>query len=206
MRVLRAEYLTGAASVDRFPVATAPEVAFLGRSNVGKSSLLNRLVRRKKLAQTSSTPGKTRLIHWYQVVGEHRELHFVDLPGYGYAKVAKKERQKWKPLVERYLERGPMLRAAVLLQDLRRDLTEDEELLLQWLEEREIPSLVALTKCDKLRPMQRGKRRRVLLEQVPLPKERVFATSAEAGFGIPELWGAIDRLVDDRPQAATDGA
>ena len=130
-RVKSAEMLTAAASAGQFPAAGAPEVAFLGRSNVGKSSLLNRLVGRRRLARTSSTPGKTRLLCWYRVERTSGELWFVDLPGYGYAKVSRRERESWRGLVEAYLGGRPSLRVAVLLQDLRRDASEDETLLLE---------------------------------------------------------------------------
>jgi GTP-binding protein len=195
---MRAEFVTSAALASQFPEPAGPEVALLGRSNVGKSSLLNRLVARRQLARTSGTPGKTRLVNWFRVEGE-RELSLVDLPGYGYARVAKRERESWKPLIERYLARGPALRAALLLQDLRRDLSEDETLLLRWLAERSVPALLVLTKCDKLGPMRRAERLRALARAAGLPREQVFATSAETGLGIPELWRAIDeRLAGQR--------
>jgi len=192
VKILRAEPLDAAADRGGFPPPGAPEIAFLGRSNVGKSSLLNKLVARKALARTSSTPGKTRLIHWYRVERSSAgECWLVDLPGYGYAKVSKQERQKWQRLVESYLEGRETLRVAVLLQDLRRDVTEDETLLIQWLTEREVPVLVALTKCDKLKPMRRAARVKLLKAQLDLPPGQVIPTSAEKGFGIPELWRAI---------------
>jgi GTP-binding protein len=188
-----AELLTSAAHASGFPDPAAPEIAFLGRSNVGKSSLLNALVGRKALARTSSTPGKTRLLNWFRVVRGGRETWLVDLPGYGYAKVAKKERAQWKAWIEAYLADRATLRLAVLLQDLRRDPTEDETLLLQWLAEREVPTLVALTKCDKLKPMRRAERVRVLRRAPELPAGAILATSAQTGLGIPELWDAIEK-------------
>ena len=195
MKVLSAELVTVAAARDGFPRADLPEVAFLGRSNVGKSSLLNRLVQRRQLARTSRTPGKTRLVCWYRVVRPGNALMLVDLPGYGYAKVSKAERRRWKELVESYLVGRDALRAAVLLQDLRRDLSEDETLLLEWLAERDVPAILALTKVDKLKPMRRAQRVSRLVAAADLPRERVVATSAETGLGIPDLWRAIDALV-----------
>ncbi len=192
MKILVAEPLDAAADRGGFPPLGRPEVAFLGRSNVGKSSLLNKLVARKALARTSSTPGKTRLLHWYRVErSPGGETWLVDLPGYGYAKVSKQERLRWQKLVESYLEGRETLRVAVLLQDLRRDVTEDETLLLTWLAERDVPAIVALTKCDKLKPMRRAQRIKDLRAQLGLPAACVVATSAEKGFGIPELWRAI---------------
>jgi GTP-binding protein len=191
-RITRAEALAAAARPEQYPRPGAPEIAFLGRSNVGKSSLLNRLVNRKKLALTSATPGKTRLLHWYRIERGGAELWLVDLPGYGWARVSKRERRAWRPLVESYLEGRPTLRAVVLLQDLRRDLGEDETLLLDWLAERDVPCLLALTKVDKLKPMRRAARVRELRARAGLPAGRVIPTSAEKGLGIAELWRALD--------------
>jgi GTP-binding protein len=131
-------------------------------------------------------------VHWYRVEGGAGETWLVDLPGYGYAKVSRAERERWRPLVESYLEDRPTLRAAVLLQDLRRDWSDDERLLIEWLAERRLPTLVALTKSDKLKPMRRAKRVRELRLAIGLASEAVIATSATQGQGIPELWRAID--------------
>lgn len=206
MKILSAERVGVAADRSGFPKAGAPEVAFLGRSNTGKSSLLNRLVQRKRLAHTSGAPGKTRLVQWYRVERPGSELLLVDLPGYGYAKVSKRERGRWKALVESYLEGRESLRAAVLLQDLRRDFSEDETLLLDWLAERGIPAIVALTKVDKLKPMRRAQRVRELTARVGLPADRVIPTSAEQGLGIAELWGAVDALLSERDRSRDCGA
>ena len=194
MKVLHAELLAVASGPREFPRGELPEVAFLGRSNVGKSSLLNRLVHRKQLARTSTTPGKTRLVHWYRVERAGDALCLVDLPGYGYAKIGKDERRRWKRLVEAYLEGREVLRAVVLLQDLRRDASEDERLLLAWLAERRLPALVALTKADKLGSGPRAARARELAAQLDLPRERIVVTSALRGVGIAELWRALDAL------------
>ncbi len=205
MKPLRAELVVTAAKAEDFPREGLVEIAFLGRSNVGKSSLLNRLVARRGLARTSATPGKTRLVNFYRVdlrldpvagsegaLPHERSILLVDLPGYGWAQVSKQERAGWQRLVEGYLEGRRELRAAVLLQDLRRDVTDDEQLLLAWLEERRIPTLVALTKSDKLPPMQRARRVRELGRGLALPADRVVATSAESNAGIADLWKAIE--------------
>ena len=192
MRVLEAKWHATAAAPDGFPSPSLPEVAFLGRSNVGKSSLLNALVQRKKLARISSAPGKTRLIHFYRVERPGLEINLVDLPGYGYAKVSKSERAGWRRLVESYLEGRPTLRAAVLLQDLRRDISEDETLLIDWLHEREMPVVLAITKIDKLKTMRRKARLNALQQSIPLSKSQIVATSAEKRIGIDALWRAID--------------
>jgi len=192
MKILRAELVAVASRPAEIPPAELPEVAFLGRSNVGKSSLLNRLVNRRQLARTSTTPGKTRLVHFYRIERAHGAVCFVDLPGYGYARVSQQERRSWQRLVESYLEGRGALRAAVLLVDLRRDPGEDERLLLAWLAERGIRALVAATKADKLGPGARAARARALAAGLGLPASSVLVTSAERGLGIPELWRRLD--------------
>ncbi len=191
VKIQSAELAASAASAADFPRGGLPEIAFLGRSNVGKSRLLNRMVARRQLARTSSTPGKTRLIHFFEVRGAGDPLRLVDLPGYGWARVSRAERQRWKQLVEAYLGEREVLRVAVLLQDLRRDPGEDEERLVGWLDERRIPVILALTKSDKLPPMRRAQRVRELIAQAPVPERRVVVTSAQTGAGIAELWRAV---------------
>ncbi len=191
MKIQSAELAASAARPADFPRGGLPEIAFLGRSNVGKSRLLNRMVARRQLARTSSTPGKTRLIHFFEVRGAGDPLRLVDLPGYGWARVSRAERQRWKQLVEAYLGEREVLRVAVLLQDLRRDPGEDEERLVGWLDERRIPVILALTKSDKLPPMRRGQRVRELIAHAPVPERRVVVTSAQTGVGIAELWRAV---------------
>jgi GTP-binding protein len=195
LKILSARIVATAAGPEGFPPQELPEVALLGRSNVGKSSLLNRLVARKQLARTSRTPGKTRLLHFYRVERPGGELLLVDLPGYGYAKTARSERASWKGLIEGYLEGRATLRAAVLLQDLRRDPSEDETLLIDWLAGREIPALVALTKIDKLKPTRRAARLDVVGAGLPVQADWVIPTSARTGEGIDQLWRAIDTLL-----------
>lgn len=203
MKVDTAELLTSCAGIENFPIPGAPEVAFLGRSNVGKSSLINRLVRRKKLARTSSTPGKTRLIHFFTIKGGSRELRMVDLPGYGWAKVSQKERGSWQQLVESYLQKRPPLCAAILLQDVRREVSDDERLLLEWLAERGIYTLVAITKTDKLKPMRRAKRLRELRGQLEGLGDRLIPTSSKSGEGMDVLWRSILDAADEHPVASS---
>jgi GTP-binding protein len=197
-RVRAAEHAAAAAGREGFPPPELPEVAFLGRSNVGKSSLLNRLMGRRRLAHTSRTPGKTRLVHFYRVERGEGGVCLVDLPGYGFARVSRAERQRWRKLVEGYLEGRDSLRACVLLQDLRRDVTDDERDLLAWLAERGVPTVVALTKIDKLKPMRRAARIRELKAQLADADAAVLATSAQGGEGIPELWRALGGLLREK--------
>jgi GTP-binding protein len=197
MKIHKAELIISCANASQFPDTGLPEVAFLGRSNVGKSSLLNSLVQRKKLARTSSTPGKTRLIHFFHVQYGKAELILVDLPGYGWAKVPRKERDSWQRLVESYLAERPELRAAMLLQDLRRDLSEDETLLLAWLAERDVPSMVVLTKVDKLKPKKRKSKIASLRKELGDAAQAVLPTSSHSGDGIEALWRQIYEMIQD---------
>ena len=141
------EFLGGMASAGGWrPETTLPEVAFAGRSNVGKSSLLNVLLRRKSAARVSRTPGRTREINFFRV---NDAFVLVDLPGYGYARVAKERKAEWRPMIEGYLSTSPQLRGLVLLLDARRDPSDDDRAMLEFLAERETPVLVAITKMDK---------------------------------------------------------
>jgi GTP-binding protein len=199
VKVLRAEWEATAAGPEGWPRDGLPEVAFLGRSNVGKSSLLNRLVGRRRLARTSATPGKTRLLHFFRVERERRPaLLLVDLPGYGWARVSRRERGAWRDMVEGYLGSRPPLRCCVLLQDVRRDPGEDETLLIDWLAERGIPVIVAVTKVDKLKRGARAKRMDELRRGLGESATAVLATSAQAGEGVDALWKAIDAVIRAR--------
>lgn len=195
MKILSAELRASAAGPDGWPAPAAPEIAVLGRSNVGKSSLLNRMVQRRQLARTSGTPGKTRLAHFYAVVRPEGACVLVDLPGYGYARVSRAERRGWRGLVEGYLTGREILRAALLLQDVRRDPGEEELELLAWLEARRIPCVVALTKLDKLRPAARGGRLERLTREIPVQRDWIVPTSARTGSGIETLWKTLDTLL-----------
>jgi GTP-binding protein len=194
-KILAAELVTSASAPAGFPAEGAPEVALLGRSNVGKSSLLNRLVARRSLARTSKTPGRTRLVNFFRVLRPEGELRLVDLPGYGFARVSQAERRAWQALVEGYLAERPSLRLALLLHDVRRDPGADEGDLLPWLAARGIPVLGVLTKVDRLSARERAARLRFFREQgLGLPW---IATSARTGAGRAELWAAIDAALRD---------
>jgi GTP-binding protein len=195
MKVLEAELLIAAARPEDFPKTRVPEVALLGRSNVGKSSLLNRLAQRRSLARTSTSPGKTRLVHFYRIERPQRSLLLVDLPGYGWARVSKAERAGWKALVEAYLGGRERLRGAILLQDLRRDWGEDEALLGAWLAERSLPVLLVLTKADKLGAAERARRVRSLTAAARVSEGRCIVTSSQTGEGVEALWRAIDSIL-----------
>ncbi|HIF93615.1 MAG: ribosome biogenesis GTP-binding protein YihA/YsxC [Myxococcales bacterium] len=188
MKILDAELIASAPQIDKLPPSGLPEIAFLGRSNVGKSSLLNALARRKKLARTSGTPGKTRELVLFRVRTDRGDVGFVDLPGYGWAKVSRKERASWGKLVESYLAGRPELRLAIVLQDLRRAWSEDESLLLQWLATKNVPGRIVLTKIDKLKLMKRKERIHKLTKEIGPGFGNPISTSSQKGDGLDLVW------------------
>jgi GTP-binding protein len=185
----RAEFVAGAARIDRLPPPALPEVAFAGRSNVGKSSLLNRLVGRRALARVSKTPGRTQQINFFAV--DERML-FVDLPGYGFARVPLAIKDQWRTLVEGYLTGKRPLRGVVVLIDVRRGIEVDDARLLDFLGAHDIPALLVVTKIDKL---PRGARLRRLAElREQCADAELIAFSAVSGEGTAELWSAVQEL------------
>jgi GTP-binding protein len=181
------------------PEVSLPEVAFSGRSNVGKSSLLNKLVRRKALARVSQTPGKTREINFFRV---NDAFYLVDLPGYGYARVSKTMRDRWRQIIERYLRTSRTLRGIVQLVDARHPPTPDDLRMLDFLSEIELPTLVALTKIDKLRVKERAERLAQASLVMQLEQEQIIPFSAMTGEGRDELARAVADLVQDLPRSS----
>lgn len=176
-------------ALDQIPRSPRPQVAIAGRSNVGKSSLLNRLVGRKKIAKVSSTPGKTRALNFFLI---DQRYYFVDLPGYGYAKVPDHVRESWGKLIEAYLENSRELAGLILLIDARRDPTAQDVQMLEWLAERELPAMIALTKVDKVKRSQRAAKIQQLQNDLGVG---VIPCSAVTGEGKNELLDAINELV-----------
>lgn len=175
--------------------STAPEVAFSGRSNVGKSSLLNKLFNRKGLAKVSQTPGKTATINFYDVDG----ADFVDLPGYGYAKVSKSEKGRWSELIEGYFNQARVFALVVALVDIRHEAMPLDVHMIDFLRESGLPFAVVLTKADKLSKQQIMKQTAAIRKQLKLPKDVPFlATSAEKGTGIDDLRKLINEAVQAR--------
>ena len=188
---VNARFVISAAKPADFPPGRLPEVAVVGRSNVGKSSLINALVHQQGLARTSRTPGRTRLLNWFEVDGR---FHLVDLPGYGYAAVDKDTRVGWQPLIEAYLDKRDVLAGVLLLVDVRRG-PEDEELdFVPWLQQRGVPIVVALTKADKL-PKNKRMLEVARAKKTLALKRDPFPVSAQTGDGIDDLWRAVDKLV-----------
>jgi GTP-binding protein len=192
MRARNASFLKSASKPAEFPKEELPEIAFAGRSNVGKSSLINTLVGKEGLARTSRTPGRTQLLNWFRIEVAGGPLAFVDLPGYGYAKVPTAMKASWRSLIESYLDKRKCLRAVVLLFDVRRGAEPEEEDLVPWLVEREIAVIPVVTKIDKI---AKNKRAPVLMDvkrALSLPRTPV-GFSALDGEGIDDLWRAITK-------------
>lgn len=192
--IIRAvEFLGGTAQPGGWrPPMSLPEVAFLGRSNVGKSALLNRLVHRRALARVSRTPGRTREINFFRI---NDAFVLADLPGYGYARVSKERQAEWRPLIEGYLGNTAVLRGAVQLLDVRHEPTSDDVAMLAFLAALETPALVVVTKIDKLARKTATDRVRALGDSLSLDESQVIAFSAVTGEGRDELAAAVAALV-----------
>jgi GTP-binding protein len=200
MKILSAEFIKSATEPSHYPEDVFPEVAFVGRSNVGKSSLINTLVRRKNLAKTSNTPGRTQLINFFLI---NERYAFVDLPGYGFARVPEATRRKWGPMVETYLRERSSLRLVILIMDIRRDPAMGDLDLLKWLNLYRIPVLQVLTKIDKLSRNQVQQRAREIGKMLTgaaacnsdagLETQAVLF-SAKTGEGKDALWSVIEAL------------
>jgi GTP-binding protein len=179
------------------PDSSLPEVAFAGRSNVGKSSLLNTLVRRKSFARVSRTPGRTREINFFRI---NNGFVLVDLPGYGYARISKEKKAEWRPMIDSYLRRTTQLRGIVLLLDIRREPSEDDRAMLDFLAELEVPTIVALTKTDKLSKTAAAAQAAEISRTLALDPDQVIPFSSHSGEGRIELLEAITQLVQLAPR------
>ena len=188
MKVTSAEFIKSATKPSEYPEGNFLEVAMAGKSNVGKSSLINTLLNRKNLAKTSSSPGRTQTINFYRV---NERISLVDLPGYGYAKVSLSIRETWKAMVESYLQTRREIRLVVLILDARRGATPDDLALLDWLDYHSLPCTVVLTKADKLSQIERARQKKTL-GQIPLLAGKTFLFfSAATGEGKKEVWNLI---------------
>lgn len=178
----------------RLPDTGMPEVAFAGKSNVGKSSLINGLMNRKSLARTSGQPGKTQTINFYKV---NREMYLVDLPGYGYARVSQSEKEKWGKMIERYLHTSRNLKAVFLLIDIRHAPSANDCQMYEWILHNGFRPIIIATKLDKLKRSQVQKNLKILREGLRLEKDvTVIPFSAETKQGREEIWELIDRFAD----------
>jgi GTP-binding protein len=197
--IRKLEFIGGMASADGWrPESELPEIAFAGRSNVGKSSLLNQLVRRKAFARVSRTPGRTREINFFRV---NSSFILADLPGYGYARISKEKKADWKPLIEGYLRGTPHLAGVVQLLDIRREPSDDDVAMLDYLAELELPTVVVLTKADKLSRNAADARADEIMKSLSLERDQTILFSATTGQGRDELAAAVASLVEaTRPQ------
>ena len=189
----RATFIKSASTLSQTPHLPQPEVCFCGRSNVGKSSLINTLTNRKQLARVSGTPGRTRLINFFDIQGR---VTFVDLPGYGWAKVPKDMRAQWGTTIRGYLEDRQQLVLALLLVDIRREPGDDERSLLQWFTQQGRSCLIVATKADKVPTSRRGARVRTLAGSLEVQTRDIIAFSALTGQGRDLVWGTILALAE----------
>lgn len=183
-----ARYEASYGTIAQLPKPTTPEVSFVGRSNVGKSSLLNRLLGRKQLARVSSVPGKTANINFFDVDG----VKFVDLPGYGYAKVSHAEKQRWADLIGGYFEQERSFNLVISLVDIRHEAQKLDLRMVDFLTEAELPFVVALTKADKITRNKQNQAAAALRSSFGLAQEQIIITSSETGLGIDELRRRIE--------------
>ncbi|WP_028263879.1 ribosome biogenesis GTP-binding protein YihA/YsxC [Atopobium fossor] len=188
-----ARYEASFGTTQQLPESTTPEVAFAGRSNVGKSSLLNKLFGRKALARVSSQPGKTANINFFEADG----IRFVDLPGYGFAKVNKGERQRWADLIDGYFSDNRSFNLVIALVDIRHDAQKLDMQMLQFLAANQIPFIVALTKADKLSKSKQHAQANTLAKQFGLDRMALVITSSETGQGIDELKRFIANAIEE---------
>ena len=188
------KFVGGMASAEGWrPETTLPEIAFAGRSNVGKSSLLNKLVKRRAIARVSKTPGRTREINFFQV---NDQFILADLPGYGYARISKERKAEWRPLIESYLTKSPHLRGIVQLLDARHDPTADDLGMLDFLADVGLPTIIAVTKVDKLNARERAERLEIMSKVLGVDAEQIIPFSSVTGAGRDELAEALVSLLE----------
>ncbi|BBI32513.1 ribosome biogenesis GTP-binding protein YihA/YsxC [Cohnella abietis] len=191
MKIKQSEFVISAVGPSQFPEDGIPEVALAGRSNVGKSSLINKMLLRKNLARTSGQPGKTQTLNYYKINGDG-VLYFVDFPGYGYAKVSKTEREAWGKMIERYLRGREPLKLVLQLVDLRHPPSAEDQRMYQWLSHYEIPMAVVTTKADKVSRSQWPKHIKIIRQTLGMPGHvPLVLFSSETGQGRDELWSLI---------------
>ena len=198
MIIRKAELETVCGITSTLPENLLPEFAFAGKSNVGKSSLINGLLNRRALARTSSQPGKTQTINFYNV---NDDLYFVDLPGYGYAKVSVEVKAKWGKMIERYLKKSKMLKCIFLLIDIRHDPSANDKMMYDWIVSNGYKPVIIATKLDKLKRSQIQKHVKMVREGLGLEKEDVLIPfSAETKQGRDEIWAHIESLQNPAPK------
>jgi GTP-binding protein len=192
MIIRSAKFVCSAVTPGQYPPDDLPEVAFAGRSNVGKSSLINKILNRKKLVRTSKTPGRTQLLNFFEI----NELwRFVDLPGYGYAKVPAEVQKRWRPMVESYLTTRVNLRGMVWLLDIRREVSKEDLTLWDWLQAEQVTVIIVITKADKLSKNKRNKQAASIAKSLGRKAQELIQFSATSGEGKDEIWQALRQLL-----------
>jgi GTP-binding protein len=195
MKVIQAEFIISAVGPNQYPDDALPEIALAGRSNVGKSSLINRLIQRKNLARTSSKPGKTQTLNYYRI---NEQLYFVDLPGYGFARVSKEKKAQWGKMIEEYLSKRDVLKAVVQLVDLRHPPSKDDQAMYDWLKHFDMPVIIAATKADKIPRGKWQKHLKEVRETLQVEKgDPLVLFSSETGEGKDVLWGEIMKRTNE---------
>ena len=190
MNLNNVSLMLSAVSKKQYPNTDLPEIAFAGRSNVGKSSLINKLLNRKKLARVSAQPGKTATINFYDI---DKTLIFVDLPGYGFAKVSRQEKEKWGRMIEEYLNEREQLIQVVLLVDMRHKPTNDDVMMFNWIVESGFEPVVIATKKDKVKPSQREDALKLIKDTLGIDK--VIPFSSEKGDGVDDVWNLFKQMI-----------
>lgn len=193
MIIKSADFVKSAVKPSHYPPAILPEIAFSGRSNVGKSSLINTLVNRKRLVKTSSTPGRTQLINFFNI---NNAFSFVDLPGFGYARVPESIKRTWGPMVETYLSTRKTLKGVVLIMDIRRVPGAQELGFIEWLRYYTIPSILMLTKADKLSKSKQMNQHIAITKILGVDRNDLILFSAKSRMGKDAIWAAIEQLID----------
>ncbi len=192
MLIKTSDYVTSAVKPDQYPENVLPEIALMGRSNVGKSSFINRMLNRKNLARTSGKPGKTQTLNFYVL---NEEMFFVDVPGYGFAKVSKNHRETWKTMIETYILNRENLKGVVQLMDLRHLPSKEDREIFIWLMENKIPVMVVLTKADKIPKGKIQKHVKDICKELQIPSSFPIVFSSETGLGREDAWEAIEELL-----------
>lgn len=188
---MKTDFIKSAKEPKQYPPTEFPEIAFCGRSNVGKSSMINTLLGTRKLVKVGKTPGKTRLVNFFLV---QDSIMLVDLPGYGYAKVSKEEKKQWGETIENYLTERDQLKGCVLILDIRRDPNEDDLGMLFWFQHYNLHTIIALTKCDKLSNNQQASRIAAISKQLSMSKDSFVLFSSLTGKGKDDIWERIQTI------------
>ncbi|ANY70394.1 GTP-binding protein [Paenibacillus algorifonticola] len=193
MKITQADFIISAVQPHQYPEDALPEIALAGRSNVGKSSLINKMIMRKNLARTSSQPGKTQQLNYYRV---NDSIYFVDFPGYGYAKVSKTQREAFGQMIERYIRDRKELKLQLLIIDIRHEPSKDDQLMYNWLKHYNIPTCIVATKADKIPKGKWDKHIKMIKTTLQAdPRDKVVLYSSETGQGRDELWSVITETI-----------